>query len=84
MALTKIDNNRQLVIEPRGDTWLVFIEKKGRTPSLTKRQLIRQTPCGATEAEVLKIAEILKIELDIKSNVILKNDEAVIAFEKNA
>ena len=68
----KIDT-RQLIIEPRGDTWLIFVDKKGSVPSLTKRELLRQTPCGATEEEAKKIAEIIRIERDIKADIIVKN-----------
>ena len=50
---------------------MIFLEKKNRIPSLTKRELVRQTPCGATEEEARKIAETIRIERDIKAEVVL-------------
>jgi len=56
-------DNRRLIIEQRGNTWLILI-KNG-----SEERLIHQTPCGASEDEAKKTAECLKIDFDIKGNV---------------
>ena len=70
---TKKEDIQQLIIEKRGTTFLIFAERKGRTPSLTKRELIRQTPCKTSLEEAKRIAEIIRIEKDIKADIIVKN-----------
>ena len=60
-------DNRRLIIEQRGNTWLILI-KNGH-----EERLIHQTPCGASEDEAKKTAECLKIDFGIKGGIELRN-----------
>ena len=65
MTTTKNDP-RQLVIEKRANTWLIFLDdKSSKSSKRAGGMLLRQTPCGTSEEEARKIAETIKKTLQI-------------------